>query len=176
MSVHHVRAPASPDWGPGGLLSSPSGSVLDVFFLRAGRRRVDTRQIRIVFGAQVLEREAKILDAAALANWALARHSVYVVRLRPEVLELKKFAKNNPPQTPGQERCLYVGLTGVSPKERLENHLRDHKASRYVRDYGLALEQSLFEHLNPLPYSVGQLMEEELARHLQSLGYAVWQN
>ena len=33
-----------------------------------------------------------------------------------------------------------------------------------------------FEHLNPLPYSVGQLMEEELARHLQSLGYAVWQN
>ena len=176
MAPNHVRARAHAEWGPGCLLRPTGGGVLDVFFLRGGRRLVNVREVGLIFGAKVLNREASILDAAALADWNRASHNLYVVRLCPEVLTLRRFVDINPPQTTGQERCVYVGLTGHLPSERLDNHLGGYKASRIVRDYGLDLEPELFAHLNPLPYLVGEMMEVELAVHLRSLGYAVWQN
>ena len=93
------------------------------------------REVGLVFGAKVLNREASILDAAALADWNRASHNLYVVRLRPAVLTLRKFVDRQlPPQTSGRELCVYVGLTGHPPRERLANHLEGYKASRIVRD------------------------------------------
>ena len=122
MGPNHVRAPENPDWGPGVLLRPAAGGLLDAFFLRSGRRHVDTRKVRVIFGTKVLKREVEIFDAANAADWTQAKDNVYVVALLPGVLELKGVAETNPAQLPEHDRCVYVGLTGLTPEERLEYH------------------------------------------------------
>ena len=69
--------------------------------------------------------------------------------------------------------CLYVGMTGLDPKERLINHKQGVKASSLVQRYGLRLLPKLFEHLNPMPYEAAVQMEVDLAEDLRSQGFAV---
>jgi hypothetical protein len=103
-----------------------------------------------------------------------SRHNVYVVRLDPAVLEVKKFRDANPDYVDGKP-CVYVGMTGLAPEERFENHKRGHKANRFVRDYGLYLMRQKFKRLNPMSWETARRMEEELARRLRRRGFAVWQ-
>ncbi len=100
-------------------------------------------------------------------------HSVYVVELDSAVLQRRKFLAENPGYVTGKP-CVYVGLTGLTPEERLRNHKAGHKASRYVRDFGTRLLPELYEYLNPMPYDVAGRVENELARALRGAGYAVW--
>ena len=100
-------------------------------------------------------------------------HSVYAVELDPDVLGRRKFREANPDYLPGMP-CVYVGLTGLTPEERLLNHTSGYKASRYVRDFGIDLLPDLYEHLNPLPFEEAERMEEVLALVLRKAGYAVW--
>lgn len=102
------------------------------------------------------------------------RHRVYVVRLDPEVLCKKTFTDANPDRD-ASGLCLYVGLTGLTPSQRLENHKNDYKASRWVRDYGLGLMPRLYEPLNKMSYSRADEVEEILASFLREKGHAVWQ-
>ena len=87
-------------------------------------------------------------------------HSVYVVYLR------------NPR---GDGRAgYYVGMTGLSPERRFENHKLGIKAARIVKRCGERLVPKLFAHLNPMPYKDALRMEAVLADSLRKRGYLVF--
>jgi predicted GIY-YIG superfamily endonuclease len=87
-------------------------------------------------------------------------HSVYVVYLRN-------------PNGDGKAGY-YVGMTGLPPEQRFENHKNGVKAARVVRQHGERLVPKLYAHLNPMPYKKAQLMEVMLADSLRKRGYLVF--
>jgi hypothetical protein len=103
-----------------------------------------------------------------------SRHNVYVVRLDSAVLKVKKFRDANPDYIDGKP-CVYVGMTGLTPEERFENHKRGYKANRFVRKYGVYLMRQKFDRLNPMSWEKARHMEEKLAEKLRRKGFAVWQ-
>jgi hypothetical protein len=87
-------------------------------------------------------------------------HSVYVVFLR------------NPR---GDGRAgYYVGMTGLDPAQRFENHKAGLKAARVVRKFGERLVPRLYQHLNPMPYAKAKEMEVMLADSLRKRGFVVY--
>jgi len=102
-------------------------------------------------------------------------HSVYVVQLSSDVLREKKFARANPARDSSLP-CVYVGMTGLSPKARFRNHKKGLKSNRYVHRYGVKLLPRLYSRYNPMSYKAAQKMEVKLAGKLRKKGYAVWQN
>jgi len=103
---------------------------------------------------------------------AANRHHVYVVELKPEVADLPSVKRANPKRDP-HKPCVYVGMTGLDPEERLQKHLNGIKSSYYVRNYGLRLLPEHFEYLNPMPYEAAVTMETDLAEDLRAQGYTV---
>jgi hypothetical protein len=91
---------------------------------------------------------------------ARGHHHVYVVFLRN-------------PNGDGKAGY-YVGMTGLSPEVRFENHKRGFKAARVVRKYGERLVPKLYEHLNPMPYAKAKAMEVMLADSLRKRGFTVF--
>ncbi len=102
------------------------------------------------------------------------RHNIYVVELDRTVMGEPRFAWENPGYDPAKP-CYYVGMTGLSPEKRFENHKAGYKANRFVRKYGIRLCPLLYEEHNPLSYEDAREMEVELARMLREKGHAVWQ-
>jgi predicted GIY-YIG superfamily endonuclease len=90
-------------------------------------------------------------------------HHVYVVLLKPAAAKLRDSKKP----------CVYVGMTGLTPKERLANHKAGLKAASVVKKYGVRLLPRLFAHLNPMPYEAALQMEKDLAEDLRREGYTV---
>jgi hypothetical protein len=103
-----------------------------------------------------------------------AKHNVYVVELSKEVLDEKKFLKSNPVYVRGMP-CVYVGMTGLDPDVRFDNHKAGIHANKYVTRFGLRLMTELFEHLNPMPDGDAQYMEVDLGIRLREQGCGVWQ-
>ncbi|MBI2754386.1 MAG: hypothetical protein HYX46_12900 [Betaproteobacteria bacterium] len=101
-------------------------------------------------------------------------HNVYVVELDPAVLDIARFRMANPNRDIAKP-CVYVGMTGLTPEERLAKHKAGIRANRYVQRYGLRLLPELYAYANPMPYEAAREMEVELAIALQEQGYAVWQ-
>jgi hypothetical protein len=102
-------------------------------------------------------------------------HHVYVVELDPRILsEDQKFVDANPQYKAGM-KCLYVGLTGLTPEERFENHKRGYKSAKRVKKYGVHLLPELYEKHNPMTWDIAPEMEKTVADQLRSEGYAVWQ-
>jgi predicted GIY-YIG superfamily endonuclease len=87
-------------------------------------------------------------------------HSVYVVYLRD-------------PKGDGKAGY-YVGMTGLSPEARFQNHKSGHKAARVVKKYGERLVPKLYAHLNPMPFKRAKEMEVVLADSLRKRGYVVF--
>ena len=87
-------------------------------------------------------------------------HSVYVIYLRN-------------PNGDGKA-AYYVGMTGLSPEERFENHKNGIKAARVVRKYGERLVPKLYAHLNPMSFADACAMEVTLAESLRKRGYIVF--
>ena len=87
-------------------------------------------------------------------------HSVYVVYLRN-------------PKRDGKAGY-YVGMTGLAPEQRFENHKKGIKAARIVRKHGERLVPKLYAHLNPMPYEKAKAMEQMLADSLRKRGYVVF--
>ena len=103
-------------------------------------------------------------------------HSVYVIELKPKVLEQHpKFVKANPNHDPAKA-CFYVGMTSKTPEERFEQHLKGYKANKYARDFGKFLCDELFCHYNPMTRQEAEDREVALAELLRKQGHAVWQN
>ena len=91
---------------------------------------------------------------------AKPHHSVYVVYLRNPL---------------GDGRAgYYVGMTGLTPEQRFENHKSGIKAARVVTKHGERLVPRLYAHLNPMPYVKAQEMEGQLAESLRKRGYLVF--
>jgi len=101
-------------------------------------------------------------------------HNVYVVELSFAVLKIGRFRARNPGYVKGMP-CVYVGMTGLPPGERFQNHKAGVKANWFVKRYGKGLLPDLFVHLNPMPYEAAQRMEQDLADELQEKGGEVWQ-
>jgi predicted GIY-YIG superfamily endonuclease len=87
-------------------------------------------------------------------------HSVYVVFLRN-------------PKGDGKAGY-YVGMTGLSPERRFENHKQGLKAARIVKRCGERLVPRLYAHLNPMPYAKALQIEADLADSLRKRGFVVY--
>ena len=57
-------------------------------------------------------------------------HNVYVVDLDPAVLGNRRFRARNPNYVEGSP-CVYVGMTGLPPGERFQNHKAGVKGNWY---------------------------------------------
>ena len=99
-------------------------------------------------------------------------HNVYVVLLDPAVGRVRKVRAENPKRD-RKKPCVYVGMTGLTPEERLANHKAGTKAAWVVKRYGLRLLPELYEHLNPMPFEAAAQMEQDLAEDLGRSGYTV---
>ena len=91
---------------------------------------------------------------------AKCHHHVYVVYLRN-------------PRGDGKA-AYYVGMTGLTPEQRLQNHKQGTKAAGIVRRFGERLVPRLYAHLNPMPYAKAQQIEAMLADSLRKRGYVVY--
>jgi predicted GIY-YIG superfamily endonuclease len=87
-------------------------------------------------------------------------HCVYVVYLRN-------------PKGDGKAGY-YVGMTGLSPEQRFQNHKKGYKAASVVTRCGERLVPRLFAHLNPMPFAKAVEMERMLAESLRRRGYVVY--
>ena len=101
------------------------------------------------------------------------RHYVYVIELARAVLYERKFQKANPDYNP-ERPCVYVGMTGLTPEQRFQNHKQGLKAAGVVRRFGERLVPRLYEHLNPMPYAKAKDMESILAESLRKRGFTVY--
>jgi predicted GIY-YIG superfamily endonuclease len=68
----------------------------------------------------------------------------------------------------------YVGMTGLSPEQRFQNHKDGIKASGVVRRCGVRLVPRLYAHLNPMPYEKAKEIELFLADSLRKRGFTVY--
>ncbi|REJ46850.1 MAG: hypothetical protein DWQ53_09835 [Microcystis flos-aquae DF17] len=68
---------------------------------------------------------------------------------------------------------LYVGMTGLTPIERFRNHKAGHKASKWVRKFGVGLLPQLTEHLLPMHREAALATEDALRSALRQAGL-VW--
>ncbi len=109
---------------------------------------------------------------AASQNGALHHHHVYVVLLDAKAAKSSKVLKANPNRDPAKP-CVYVGMTGLKPEERFENHKQGIKAARVVQRHGLKLLPKIYECLNPMPFEAAAQMERDLAEDLRNQGYTV---
>jgi hypothetical protein len=170
-----VLCRTKPEWGLGHVLADDGGAKATVFFLAGGKRTLDTTKVELdlVTGPAA---KNPILDIAGQVNWQHAHHNLYVVELRPEIFKKeRRFCEANPHWV-SEKLCLYVGMTGLPPEERLQKHLRGEKDAWFVQRYGRRLLPDLYRHFNPMPYELAKVMEPELARQLKALGHGVWQN
>jgi hypothetical protein len=99
-------------------------------------------------------------------------HNVYVVLLDPKVGKVRALRAANPDRD-RKKPCVYVGMTGLTPKERFANHKAGTKAASVVTRHGIRLLPELYEHLNPMPFEAAAQMEIDLAEDLRRAGYTV---
>jgi hypothetical protein len=91
---------------------------------------------------------------------ARQHHNVYVVYLRN-------------PHGDGKAGY-YVGMTGLTPEQRFDNHKRGVKAARIVTRCGERLVPKLYQHLNPMTFARAVAMEQQLAADLRARGFVVF--
>src|SRR5689334_4154483 len=99
-------------------------------------------------------------------------HYVYVVLLDRVVGGMRKVQRQNPGSDP-KKPCVYVGMSGLKPDQRFNNHKSGIKAASIVKRYGIRLLPELYEHLNPMPFEAAVQMEKDLAEDLRRVGFTV---
>ena len=99
-------------------------------------------------------------------------HHVYVVLLDGKAAKSSKVRNANPKRD-ASKPCVYVGMTGLKPAQRFQNHKHGIKAARVVQRHGLRLLPELYRCLNPMPFEAAAQMERDLAEDLRTQGYTV---
>ena len=99
-------------------------------------------------------------------------HNVYVILLDAKATRHRSILRANPRRDPSKP-CVYVGMSGLPPEHRFENHKHGYKAAWVVEKYGVRLMPELYAHLNPMPYDAALQMESDLAEDLRREGYTV---
>ena len=87
-------------------------------------------------------------------------HRVYVVRLRN-------------PLGDGRDGY-YVGMTGLTPEERFDNHTRGYRSAKVVTRCGVALAPEWYGDIPPMTFADAALCEPTLADELRDLGHLVF--
>ncbi len=80
----YVRHSGQPNWGIGRVLSIGERGKVTIFFLRGGRRILDTSYAQL---EQVGDPRHPILEIAGTAKWNRADRILYVVEFDPTVFE-----------------------------------------------------------------------------------------
>ena len=101
-------------------------------------------------------------------------YHVYVIELSKDVLYEGGFKKSNSGYVTGKP-CVYVGMTGLDPDVRFDEHKAGIQSNRYVKEFGLRLLPEIYEAYNPMSYDEARDMEVEVAIDLREDGYGVWQ-
>jgi hypothetical protein len=118
------------------------------------------KEVKTAGAVKELKVVGDVKEAKKAKKAKRGHHSVYVVYLRDPT---------------GDGRAgYYVGMTGLTPERRFENHKSGIKAARIVRRFGERLVPRLYSHLNPMPYAKAQQMEVDLADSLRKRGYLVF--
>ena len=99
-------------------------------------------------------------------------HHVYVVLLDAKAAKHPSVLRANPGRDP-RKPCVYVGMSGLPPEHRFENHRHGYKSAWVVRKHGISLMPELYRHLNPMPFDAAVQMERDLAEDLRNEGYTV---
>lgn len=107
-----------------------------------------------------------------LAGQRSLHHHVYVVLLDPRAAKDRKIFLANP-RRDKTKPCVYVGMTGLTPEERFQNHKNGIKSARVVQKFGVRLLPEIYECFNPMPFDAAAKMESELAEELREAGYTV---
>jgi hypothetical protein len=101
---------------------------------------------------------------------------VYVIRLRPEVMSVSRFAIENPKRR-SDKPCLYVGSTAHPPEVRYAKHIAQNSrtGSKLVRTYHDGLHTRLTR-IQPVfgTREQAELHERLLTERLRRRGFAVW--
>lgn len=79
-------------------------------------------------------------------------HNVYVILLDPKAARHPSILRVNPKRDRAKP-CVYVGMSGLPPEHRFENHKHGYKAAWVVEKYGVRLLPELYAHLNPTSQS-----------------------
>ena len=122
-----------------------------------------------------MKRISLLLDIFRVNYEKDGRYNIYVITLSNTVLREPKFIQANPGRDDSKP-CLYVGMTGLSPEERFENHRCGHKAAYFPHRYGEKLMPEFYNCFNPMSLDQAKLMEPAFAELLKRQGFAVWQN
>jgi hypothetical protein len=102
------------------------------------------------------------------------RYSVYVIRLRVEVLSERRVAKVNPDHVP-YKPCVYVGSTAHSPEIRCIKHLTTKIGSKIVKKYHIKLHKKLTAKQPTFATRLeAETHEYALSLRLRKRGYATW--
>jgi hypothetical protein len=99
-------------------------------------------------------------------------HNVYVILLDARAARHRSVLRANPKRNSAKP-CIYVGMSGLPPEHRFENHKNGYKSAWVVEKYGQQLMTELYQHLNPMPYEAALQMEKDLAEDLRNEGYTV---
>ena len=109
-------------------------------------------------------------------NKVIRKYYVYVINLKKDILNIKKFKDKNPDYVEGKP-CVYVGQSVHEPKVRLKQHLEGYKANRYAKKFGNFLRNKNTGVKNPyLSRKAVEKAEAETAERLRKRGYGVWSN
>jgi len=106
------------------------------------------------------------------------RYSVYVLNLIPEVQRERKMINQNRETfcskiREGIRGYLYVGMTGLTVEQRVQNHIQGYKSCSLVRKY---YSGSIFTSKGDMTFSEAVEEEREFANFLRAEGYWVYQN
>ena len=124
----------------------------------------------VEFGS--LQMKRRTFKRLRVESGSTNHHSIYVVLLASEACAIRALLASNPNRDP-KKPCVYVGMSGLDPEERFENHKQGIKAAAIVRRFGIRLLPELYSHLNPMPYDAAVQMEKDLADDLRTEGYTV---
>jgi predicted GIY-YIG superfamily endonuclease len=108
-----------------------------------------------------------VLNPEPVKGW-----HTYVGGLSSEVLQLPAAVKQNPGHDPTKPP-LYVGITGLHPERRWQQHQAGHNASKWVRRHGLGLRQDLNPMKGPFTELEALRAENRIAARLRREGYLV---
>jgi hypothetical protein len=98
-------------------------------------------------------------------------HYVYAIELAEDAIFDRILSPQADTKSP-EGKCLYVGMTGLTPEERFLNHIKGHRASRIVKKFGL----NIFQRRGPMTREKAEHMEVKWAKELRNQGHAVHQN
>ena len=136
-----------------------------------GKSSRHAASIFLFFSGELFMRRRTFRQIKA-ASSASHHHHVYVVLLSEEAANLPELRATNPKRNP-KLPCVYVGMSGLAPEERFQNHKQGIKASKVVQLYGVKLLPELYEVFNPMPFEAAVQMEADLAEDLRAQGYTV---